>query len=68
VEGFSSYRQMYLFISSQHVSPQIGQHRIFLKKYANDDRLHINHSISTQFFVLVNIESDETSHYVYIIV
>jgi hypothetical protein len=47
---------MFLLISSQHVSVQIGNHQVILEEYTNDDGIHINY-IATIDFLLVKIWS-----------
>jgi hypothetical protein len=41
-EGVTSRKQMFLLISSQHVSAQTGHHQMILEENTNGNEMHIN--------------------------
>jgi hypothetical protein len=59
MEGLPSHKQMFLFISSQHVSDQTGHHQVMVEEYTNSDGIFINNNASVKF-LLVKIGSDST--------
>jgi hypothetical protein len=49
MEGLPLHRQMFLLISSEHISAQIGNHQIILKVYINGGRVYMNYNAGIKF-------------------